>query len=86
MTVRGTVKNGKVLLDNPQALPNGTEVEVRPAMKPKRTAKHAKPSKSKARPRSLAEQLAPFIGKAKGLPPDMSVNLDHYLYGLPKRK
>jgi hypothetical protein len=36
--------------------------------------------------RSLAERLALFIGQAKDLPPDMSVRLDHYLYGLPKRK
>jgi hypothetical protein len=36
--------------------------------------------------RSLAERLAPFIGQAKDLPPEMSLHLDHYLYGLPKRK
>jgi len=86
MTVRGKVKNGKVLLDDPNVLPDGTEVEVRPAKKQKRPGRQAKPNKGKARPRSLAERYAPFIGKAKGLPPDMSVNLDHYLYGLPKRK
>ena len=44
------------------------------------------PGKAKARPRSLAERLANVIGKAQSLPPDASVNLDHYLYGLPKRK
>ena len=86
MTVRGKVKNGKVLLDDPNALAEGTEVEVRPARKRKRLDNSAKSSKGKARPRSVAERLAPFIGKAKGLPPDMSVNLDHYLYGMPKRK
>jgi hypothetical protein len=83
MTLRGRIKNGKVLLDNPKALPDGTEVEIRPVKtvrRGKRTAKKKPP------PRSLAERLASFIGKAKGLPPDMSVNLDHYLYGLPKRK
>jgi hypothetical protein len=36
--------------------------------------------------RSLAERLAQFIGQAKDLPPDMSLHLDHYLYGLSKRK
>ena len=80
MTFRGKVKNGRVLLDNPKALPEGTEVEVRPIKV------RGKPGKGKKRPRSLAEQMAPFIGKAKHLPSDLSVNLDHYLYGHPKRK
>jgi hypothetical protein len=35
MTVRGKIKNGKVLLDNPKALPDGTEVEVRAVKKPR---------------------------------------------------
>jgi hypothetical protein len=83
MTLRGKIKNGKVLLDNPKALPDGTEVEVRPVKKPR---KAAKTTKTKARPRSLADRLRRVIGKAKNLPPDMSVNLDHYLYGLPKRE
>ncbi len=86
MAVRGKVKNGKVVLVDPKALPEGAEVEVRPVKKRKRPAKPATPAKGKSRRRSLAERLAPFIGKAKGLPPDASVNLDHYLYGLPKRK
>jgi hypothetical protein len=85
MTVRGKVKNGKVLLDNPKALADGTEVEVRPV---KKTRKPTRPGakKKKQPPRSLAERYAPFIGKAKGLPPDASVNLDHYLYGLPRQE
>jgi hypothetical protein len=85
MTVRGKVKNGKVLLDNPKALAEGTEVEVQPIRKTRKPTK-AGPKKKKQPPRSLAERYAGFIGKAKGLPPDMSVNLDHYLYGLPKRQ
>ena len=86
MTVRGKVKNGKVLLDDPSVLADGTEVEVRPARKRKASDRSAKRGKGKNRSRSLADRLEPFIGKAKGLPPDMSVNLDHYLYGMPKRK
>ena len=86
MTVRGKVKNGKVLLDDPNVLPDGTEVVVRPARKQRVPGRRNKPGKAKARPRSLAERLANVIGKAQGLPPDASVNLNHYLYGLPKRK
>jgi len=89
MPIRGKIKNGKVVLRNPQGLPEGTEVEVRPIKKRRKPAKPVKasrPAKSKPRPRSLAERLANVIGKSTGLPPDASVNLDHYLYGLPKRK
>ena len=34
---------------------------------------------------SLYDRLKPLIGAAKNLPPDASVNVDHYLYGHPKR-
>jgi len=85
MTVRGKVRKGKVLLDDPEALPDGTEVEVRPVKKRKAAAKPGK-RKAKAPRRSLAERLAPFIGVVKDLPSDMSENLDHYLYGHPKGK
>ena len=27
-----------------------------------------------------------FVGTVHNLPPDASVNLDHYLYGTPKRQ
>jgi hypothetical protein len=86
MTVRGKVKNGKVLLDKPRAFPEGTEVEVRRAKKRKSPTRKGKSAKPKSPPRSLAERLANVIGKAKNLPPDASVNLDHYLYGLPKQQ
>jgi len=36
-------------------------------------------------PRSLYERLKPVIGMAKGLPPDAAQNVDHYLYGHPKK-
>ena len=85
MTVRGKIKNGKVVLEDPKALADGTEVEVRPVKKRKPGTARKKP-KSKERPRSLAERLANVIGKAVNLPPDASVNVDHYLYGMPKQK
>ena len=85
MTVRGKVKNGKVILINSKAFPDGAEVEVRPMKKRKPPAKARKPAKPKVQPRSLLERLANVVGKATGLPPDASVNVDHYLYGLPKR-
>ena len=82
MTARGKIKNGKVVLENPNALPDGMEVEVRPAKKRKASTK----TKKKAGPRTLADRLANVVGKATGLPPDASVNHDHYLYGAPKQQ
>ena len=57
---------------------------MRPMKKRKPSAKRRRP-KAEDRPRSLAERLANVVGKATGLPPDASVNHDHYLYGVPKR-
>ena len=85
MTVRGKIKNGKVHLDDPRAIPEGTEVEVRP-VKQRKPPRKAKGPKAKPAPRSLADRLANVLGKATGLPPDASVNHDHYLYGAPKQK
>jgi hypothetical protein len=85
MTARGKIKNGKVVLEDPNALPDGTEVEVRLAKKNKPTAKTKKP-RAKARPQTLADRLANVMGKATGLPADASVNHDHYLYGTPKQQ
>lgn len=78
MTFQGHVKNGVVHLDNGATLPEGTEVRVELA-----------PARSNTAPAeetpTLYDCLEAFIGKAEGLPADMSVNLDYYLYGTPKR-
>ncbi len=84
MTLRGTVKKGKIVLDTPTKLADGTAVAIR-AIK-KKPAKPKKKAVPKEKPRSLSDRLRPFIGKAKNLPPDMSINLDHYLYGSPKQQ
>lgn len=82
MTLRGRIKNGKILLEQPAPLPDGTQVEIRPI----KTGGKTKTPKAAKKPRSLADRLRPFIGKVKGLPADASENIDHYLYGMPKRK
>jgi hypothetical protein len=33
----------------------------------------------------LAKKLRKLSGSAKGLPPDLAENHDHYIHGLPKR-
>lgn len=78
MTHRGKVKNGVVVLDDPSALPEGAEVSVRPLKGARRCA-------NRGRQRSLYERFKPFVGIAKGLPPDLAKNHDHYLHGRPKQ-
>jgi len=34
---------------------------------------------------SLSEMLLSFAGVIEGLPEDLALNHDHYLYGLPKK-
>jgi hypothetical protein len=79
MVYRGQVKDGVVVLEGPRAPPEGATVSVRvlkaPAHRPEKT-----------RERTLYDRLKNVIGKAKGMPPDASLNIDHYLYGMPKRK
>jgi hypothetical protein len=72
MTYRGKIKNGAVVLDQPAALPDGVEVEVRPLIQGETIP-------------TLYERWKDFIGIAEGLPSDSSTNHDHYLYGVPKQ-
>jgi len=76
--IRGEVRNGVVVLEDPGTLREGTVVVVEPLPRRGKGAKAAKqPTVSRA--------LAQFAGKAKGLPPDAARNVDHYLYGHKKR-
>lgn len=72
MTYRGHVENGMVVFEQPVPWAEGTPVNVEPA------------GKERSEP-PLSEVLLKYAGKAKGLPPDASRNLDHYLYGAPKQ-
>ncbi len=78
MTYRGHVQNGVIVLNDPITLPDGTEVRVSPLPK-RRSGKAAKGT------RSLGERLLKHAGKIKGLPADLAINHDHYLYGTPKK-
>jgi len=75
--IRGRVHNGVVVLADPQALREGTEVAVKPLSRRSKKVQAAKPS--------VGAALKRLAGKAKGLPPDAARNLDHYLYGHAKR-
>ncbi len=77
MSYIGRIKNGVVVIQGPTPLPEGAEVEIIP--RAERENGSAKTSLS------LYERLKPIIGTAKGLPADAARNVDHYLYGMPKK-
>ena len=76
--IRGQVRHGVVVLDDPGALPEGTEVSVEPL------SRRGKRIETASRP-TVRPALARLAGKAEGLPPDAARNIDHYLYGHKKR-
>jgi len=71
MTYRGRVKNGVIVLNEPNGLPEGAEVEVLPL-----PAAQDGPT--------LLERMKDIIGIAEGLPTDLAENHDHYIHGAPK--
>jgi len=68
MSLRGTVRGGKVEFDGAADLPEGTTVEV-----------HAVEGET------LLDKLLRHSVADPTLPKDFASELDHYLYGLPKR-
>ncbi len=78
MVYRGHIRDGRVELDEQVRLPEGAPVEV--AITPQPPAV----GEDELGP-TLYERLRPVIGIAKGLPPDLARNHDHYLHGGPKR-
>ena len=82
MTYRGHVKNGRVQLDAPLDLPDGTAVTVRPL---KETRRRSSSALSAEAPTTWGRTLLKYAGKAKGLPADLARNHDHYLHGVPKK-
>ncbi|MEK7711102.1 MAG: hypothetical protein AAB341_04320 [Planctomycetota bacterium] len=78
MVYRGHIRDGRIELDEQVRLPEGAPVEVSiTPQPPAATEDELGPT--------LYERLKPVIGIAKGLPPDASINVDHYLYGHPRR-
>lgn len=82
MTFRGKVQGGVIILEDGESLPEGITVEVY-AFPSEATSLREGPAKEGGR--TLSERYAAFIGIAPDLPPDMSLNHDHYLYGCPKK-
>lgn len=75
MTYRGHIENGNIVFDEPVDMPEGAKVKVDlcDALKD-----------DEGQIPTLYERLKSVNGKAEGLPPGASVNVNHYLYGHPK--
>jgi len=41
---------------------------------------------ARRRGKAIGQVMLEFAGRAEGLPEDYSANIDHYLYGVPKRQ
>jgi hypothetical protein len=76
MTLQGTVRNGLIILDPPQQLPDGTRVEVVVRKLPANVGEGIP---------SLAERLLKHAGTVPDLPSDLADQHDHYVHGTPKR-
>ena len=71
MTLRGRIKNGGVVFDEPPALPEGTEVLVQTVEQS--AAEPASPGGP-----SIWDKLLELEGTAQGLPPDLPERHDEY--------
>lgn len=83
MQLEGVIVNGRVEFDTPADLPEGTRVRVEPVAAETPPPTENPPTEKPLSP--LAKMLLSLAGKARGLPPDMAENHDHYIHGTKKR-
>jgi predicted DNA-binding antitoxin AbrB/MazE fold protein len=75
--------NGVFRPVEPVILPEGTRVHLRVEEENGVEKPVAKPTEGQFP--TLLERLKDVVGSVDDLPADSSINLDHYLYGSPKR-
>lgn len=80
MVYQGRVHNGVVLVEGVHELKEGQPVSVRPSR-----PRSFRLGGRKKRVPSFYERYKDLIGPIEGLPADLSRQVDHYLYGTPKR-
>jgi len=80
MVLRGYYDGKAIILDGPADLPRNQPlaIDVRPL-----ESDRTKPAEQ---PKSALKWMAENAVDDPSLPPDLSVNLDHYLYGAPKQE
>jgi hypothetical protein len=79
--LRGTVTNGKIVVDDPSRLIEGASVSI--SQHARKRQPQLKPKPSRAKPSSSAASLAKLA--FGGCPTDMAEQHDHYASGAPKR-
>ena len=89
MTYRGHIENGKVILEDDAELPDGTQVEVMLTNGPADPARAGAEAAEQPDARPIEEIIAEIAAEVPDeewnkLPPDLSDQLDHYVYGTPK--
>lgn len=82
MSIIGRVMNGVVVLPPGAPFPEGTEVKIESLRLGDGIATGELTAEAAA---NEADQLAGMSAQTSGLPPDLALNHDHYLHGLPKR-
>ena len=78
MSLRGKTKKQAAVLSRKSTFGKGKGKAIGP-----RTIRRRKNGKQTEK--NLATWLLKFAGLAKGLPPDMAKNHDHYIHGTPRR-
>ena len=73
--LEGHIENGKVVLDEPLTIPEGTNVRI------EAVAQNGVQQKGQ----SLLDVLGSLVGSVTDMPKDGARQVDHYLYGTPKR-
>ena len=90
MVYRGHVRNGRIEMDDPVGLPEGARVELNVVSSESPTADvKSQPLDAAERAMSLEEEIDRIRADVpdsewEKLPADLSDQLDHYIYGLPK--
>ena len=81
--IEAVFDNGVFRPIEPLALPEGAQVHLR--IEQRQLASQATNQTFDGKIPSLLERLSGVVGTVDDLPEDSSTNLDHYLYGTPKR-
>lgn len=82
MTYRGRMEHGVIVPEEPIDIENGVSVLFEVMVNP---SSDEASLESTANGLTITKLLSRFTGKAQTLPADAAENLDHYLYGQPKK-
>jgi predicted DNA-binding antitoxin AbrB/MazE fold protein len=74
MTLLGHIRNGRIELDQPLSLPEGTKVKI-----------EILDGTQEITGQSLGERLLKYAGRITDAPSDLADQHDHYLHGTPKK-